>query len=337
MRDSEVPIRATALRGFATLVDELGGSGPELLSACGLDERTVAGQDTFVSVGIVERLLEGAASRLAVPDFGLRMAAQQDLDFMGPVAVAIENSRTIGEALECARRYLFVHSPALSLEPIADPLDNPEMIGLRYRLGSSPQSIDYGIAIVHRIFLLINGAVPYGLRTVQLPHPPLAPEAAYRDFFAAPVTFGSTSAVLRVPRQLLAAPVSGGNDLLRDMAIDYLETHFGHKGLPVSDLVAEIVADQLGFATPDLSKVSRLLKLHPRTLQRILSAEGTSFNHIVDEIRQDQTLKLITTTQLSFSQIATRVGMHEQSSFTRAVRRWFKTSPSQLRRRPDEG
>ena len=56
---------------------------------------------------------------------------------MGPVAVAIENSRTIGEALECAKRYLFVHSPALSLEPIADPLGNPEVIGLRYRLGAS--------------------------------------------------------------------------------------------------------------------------------------------------------------------------------------------------------
>jgi AraC-like DNA-binding protein len=331
VRDSEVPIRASALRGFAALVSELGGSGPEFLAASGLDETDVAGRDAFLSLGVVEGLLEGAASRLSVPDFGLRMAAQQDLDFMGPVAVAIENSRTIGEALECAKRYLFVHSPPLSLAPIADPLGNPEVIGLRYRLGTAAQSIDYGIAIVHRILFVINGAVPYGLRSVQLPHPPLAPEAVYKDFFAAQVTFGSTSAVLRVPRQLLLAPVSGGNDLLRDIAIDYLETHFGHKGLPVSDLVAEIVVDHLGFDTPDLSKVARLLKLHPRTLQRILSAEGTSFNNIVDEVRRDQTLKLITTTQLSFSQIATRVGMREQSSLARAVRRWFNTSPSRLR------
>ena len=213
MRDSEVPIRASALRGFAALVSELGGSGPEFLAASGLDETEIAGRDAFLSLGAVERLLEGAASQLSVPDFGLRMAAQQDLDFMGPVAVAIENSRTIGEALECAKRYLFVHSPALSLEPIADPLGNPEVIGLRYRLGTAAQSIDYGIGIVHRILFLINGAVPYGLRSVQLPHPPLAPEAVYKDFFAAQVTFGSTNAVLRVPRQLLLAPVSGGNDV----------------------------------------------------------------------------------------------------------------------------
>jgi AraC-like DNA-binding protein len=334
LRATDVPIRASTLRGFAVLVSALGGSGPELLSASGLDEREIAGRDTFVSVRQLEGLLEDAAARFSAPDFGLRMAAQQELDFMGPVAVAMENSRTIGEAVECAKRYLFVHSPAMSVEPIADPLGNPEVLGLRYLLGTanaSPQTTDYGIGIVHRVMLLINGGEPYGLRSVQLPHTRLAPEAAYKDFFGVPVKFDATNAVLRIPRQLLLAPVSGGNELLRDIAIDYLETHFGHKQLPVTDLVAEIVADHLGFDSPDLTKVARLLKLHPRTLQRLLSKEGRTFNEIVDEVRQTQTLHLITTTGLSFSQIATRVGLREQSSLARAVRRWFNTSPSRLR------
>jgi AraC-like DNA-binding protein len=334
VRDTDVPIRASTLRGFAALVTALGGSGPELLSAGGLDETEIAGRDTFVSVRLLERLLEDASSRLSVPDFGLRMAAQQGLDFMGPVAIAMENSRTIGEAVECAKRYLSVHSPAMSLEPIADPSGNPEVAGLRYRLGTanaSPQTTDYGIGIVHRVMLVINGGAPYGLRSVQLPHPRLAPAVVYRDFFGAPVRFDANNAVLRVPRQLLLKPVSGGNELLREIAIDYLETHFRHEQLPVSDLVAEIIADQLGSDSPDLPKVARLLKLHARTLQRLLSKEGRTFNEIVDEVRQTQTLNLITTTGLSFSQIATRVGMREQSSLARAVRRWFNTSPSRLR------
>jgi AraC-like DNA-binding protein len=334
LRDTEVPIRASTLRGFSALVTALGGSGPELLAESGVDEKEIARRDAFVSVRLLERLLEDAASRLAVPDFGLRMAAQQGLDFMGPVAIAMENSRTIGEAVECAKRYLSVHSPAMSLEPIVDPLGNPDVVGLRYRLGTanaSPQTTDYGIGIVHRVMLLVNGGAPYGLQSVQLPHPRLAPAADYRDFFGAPVKFGDTNAVLRVPRQLLSAPVRGGNELLRDIAIDYLETHFGHKQLPVSDLVAAIAADNL-VLSPDLTKVARLLKLHPRTLQRHLSAEGKTFNDIVDEVRQRQTLNLITNTDLSFSQIATRVGLREQSSLARAVRRWFNTSPSRLRR-----
>jgi AraC-like DNA-binding protein len=333
LRDTEVPIRASTLRGFSALVTALGGSGPELLAESGVDEEEIARRDAFVSVRLLERLLEDAASRLAVPDFGLRMAAQQGLDFMGPVAIAMENSRTIGEAVECAKRYLSVHSPAMSLEPIVDPLGDPDVVGLRYRLGTanaSPQTTDYGIGIAHRVMLLINGGAPYGLQSVQLPHPRLAPAADYRDFFGAPVKFGDTNAVLRVPRQLFSAPIRGGNELLRDIAIDYLETHFGHKQLPVSDLVAAIVADNLALSL-DLTKVARLLQLHPRTLQRHLSAEGKTFNDIVDEVRQTQTLNLITRTDLSFSQIATRVGLREQSSLVRAVRRWFNTSPSRLR------
>jgi AraC-like DNA-binding protein len=334
LRDTELPIRASTLRGFSALVTALGGAGRELLAASGVDEKEIAGRDTFVSVRLLEQLLEDASARLSVPDLGLRMAAQQGLDFMGPVAIAMENSRTIGEAVECAKRYLSVHSPAMSLEPIADPSGSPEVVGLRYRLATanaSPQTTDYGIGIVHRVMLVINGGAPYGLRSVQLPHPRLAPEAVYRDFFGAPVRFDASNALLRVPRQLLLAPISGGNELLREIAIDYLETHFRHEQLPVSDLVAEIIADHLGFDSPDLPKVARLLKLHPRTLQRLLSREGRTFNEIVDEVRQSQTLNLITTTGLSFSQIATRVGMREQSSLARAVRRWFNTSPSRLR------
>jgi len=328
-----MPIRASTLRGFTTLANELGGSGPELLSASGVDQAEIAGRDSFVSLRQLEGLLEDAASQLSVPDFGLRMAAQQDLNFMGPVTVAIENSRTIGEAVECAKHYLSVHSPAMSLEPVADPTGNPEMVGLRYRLAGaypSPQTTDYGIGIVHRVLALINSGAPYGLRSVNLPHSRLAPETAYRDFFGAPVTFDANNAVLRIPRQFLSAPISGGNELLRVIAIDYLETHF-HRQSPVSDLVAEIVADHLGFDSPDLTTVARLMNLHPRTLQRLLSREGRTFHEIVDQVRQRQTLNLITTTGLSFSQIATRVGLREQSSLARAVRRWFNTSPSRLR------
>ncbi|MEU1005099.1 helix-turn-helix transcriptional regulator [Streptomyces tibetensis] len=201
---------------------------------------------------------------------------------------------------------------------------------------SSPQAIDYGIGIVHRVLTLINGAAPYGLRSVLLPHARLAQESSYRKYFGAEVRFDCPSAVLRVPSQLFSTPVSGGNDLLRDIAMDHLETHFGHQHVPMSDLVAAILSEQLGSGGPDLPKVARLLSLHPRSLQRSLSKEGTTFSGVVDRVRRSQALDLITTTDLSFSQIAARLGMHEQSSLTRAVRRWYDTSPSRLRHKGQE-
>jgi len=334
LRDIDLPIRASVLWGLSALVSGIGGGGPELLATYGFDEAKIAEGDSFVSLRLVERVLEEAADRFALPDLGLRMAAQQDLHMLGPLAIAMENSRTIGEAVRSASRYLFMFSPAISLEETEDPLRSPGVVGLRYAsttMNASPQTIDYGIGMVHRVLTLINGDAPYGLRSVQLPHPRLAPESAYRDYFGAEVRFDCPNAVLRVPSRLSSMPVSGGNDLLRDIATDYLETHFGDTDVPISDLVAAIVGEQLGAEGPDLPSAARLLSLHPRSLQRLLSAEGTTFTGVVDRVRRSRALDLITTTSLPFSQIAARLGMHEQSSLTRAVRRWFDTSPSKLR------
>jgi AraC-like DNA-binding protein len=333
LRANDLPIRASILRGLSSVVAEVGGDGAELLAAYGFDQANIVEGNSFVSLRLVDRVLEAAASEYAIPDLGLRLAAQQDLHMVGALAIAMENSRTMGEAVLCASRYLFVYSPAISLAEIEDPLGTPGSIGLRFALttGASPQTIDLGIGIVHRVLTLVNDQAPYGLRSVLLPHAPLAPESTYRAYFGADVRFDGPSAVLRVAERFRSMPVTGGNDLLRDIAIDYLETHFGHQDVPVSDLVAAIVAEQLGFDGPDLSKVARLLSLHSRTLQRSLSEEGTSFTGVVDHVRRTQALELIANTDLPFSLIAARLGMREQSSLTRAVRRWFDTSPSKLR------
>jgi AraC-like DNA-binding protein len=335
VRDNDLPIRAAILRGLPALVSEVGGVGGGFLAAYGIDERWTAQHDAFVSLRVVERVLEDAARRLDLPDFGLRMAARQDPHVLGPLAIAIENSSTIGEALACASNYFFVLSPALSHEVIPDPLENPAVVGIRFASTTgrvSPQSLDYGLGMVHRVVRLVNGGGSYGLRSVQLPHPALAPEATYREHFGAEVAFDAPHAVLRVPRQLLDVPVTGGNQLLRDIAVEFLETHFGQEDVPVSDLVTAILEGQLGPDQPDLAKVARLLSLHPRSLQRLLADEGVGFKDLVDRVRREQARTLITTTDLSFTQIAVQVGLREQSSLTRAVRRWFGTSPSGLRR-----
>ena len=335
MRDTDTPIRAGILRGLPALIGERDGSGEDFLASYGVDVRSTAQHDAFLSVRLVERVLEEAALRFGVPDLGLRMAAQQDVQILGPLAIAMENSSTVGAAVDCASRFLFALSPALSLDVIADPLENPSALAIRYASTtgiSSPQSIDYGLGMVHRVLTVVSGGGSYGLRSVHVPHPPCASEAAYREHFGTEVVFGTPEALLRVPRHLLALEVSGGNDLLRSIAVDFLETHFGRKEVPVSDLVTAILEGQLGPDRPDLAKVARLLSLHPRSVQRLLAREGVGFKDLVDRARREQAHKLITTTDRSFTQIAVQLGLREQSSLTRAVRRWFDTSPSALRR-----
>jgi AraC-like DNA-binding protein len=329
-------VRAAGLRGLPALIEELGGDGGALLRAVGIDPAALDSDDAVLRTLDAGRALETAAAQLDCPDLGLRLAAKQDIAVLGPLAIAIENSATLGEALDCAARFLFVHSPALTVTQVADPAGRPGVVGLRYASTEldpfPPQVCDNGLGLLHRIISLLAGG-RYGLRSVHLTHRPLAPVARYTEFFGADVRFAQDAAVLRVPSTLSDATVAGGNRVLREIALDYIRTHFPQPEQSLEQRVRQLLTQSLGSAPADIAAVGRRLQIHPRTLQRRLSASGITFDKILDDVRRQTAHRLITTTDLPFTQVTAMVGLTEQSALSRAVRRWFGTSPRELRRR----
>lgn len=328
-------VRAAGLRGLPQLIDELGGDGRALFRRYGVDATLPDTDDAVIPSMAAGRILEASAADRDCPDLGLRLAARQDIAVLGPLAIAIENSATLGEALDCATRFLFVHSPALTVAQVPDPSGRPGVTGLRY--GSTemdpmpPQVCDNGLGLLHRITILLAGG-RYGLRSVHLTHSPLAPVARYTEFFGADVRFGRPAAVLRVPAALTDAAVSGGNRVLREVALDYIRTHFPAPEQPLEQRVRRLITQSLGSSPAGLAAVARRLRVHPRTLQRRLAAEGTAYDKILDDVRRQTAHRLITTTDLPLSQVTAMIGLTEQSALTRAARRWFGTSPRNLRR-----
>jgi AraC-like DNA-binding protein len=192
---------------------------------------------------------------------------------------------------------------------------------------------DSGLGLLHRIIVLLGGG-RYGLRSVHLPHRPLAPVARYTEFFGADVRFGQRDAVLRVPQSLTGTRVAGGNRVLREVALDYMRSHFPAPEETSAERVRRLVAQSLGSAPVGIAAVARMLRMHPRTLQRRLAAEAVTYDAILDDVRRQAAFRLITATDLPFAQVTAMVGLTEQSALTRAVRRWYGRSPRELRREP---
>jgi AraC-like DNA-binding protein len=334
-------VRAAPLRGLPALVDELGGDGPALLARFGVPPDAPDSADAMVPAGTLARVLETAAAELGRPDLGLLLADRQDTGVLGPLAVALENSATFGDALEVASRFLFVASPVLRVARIPDPEGRPGVVGLLYAAAAlhgdaasaadSPQAVDLGLGLFHRIIALLHGG-PYGLRSVHLPHPPLAPVSTYVEHFGTDVRFGREAAVLRVPAHLLATALPGSNPVLRELALDYLDHHFTDPGHPVSDRVRLLLSRSLGSSSVRIGQVARLLNTPQRTLQRRLAAESTTFDAILDDVRRTTAHRLITGTDLPLTQVTALIGLTEQSALTRAAHRWFGRSPRAMRR-----
>ncbi|MDI3403363.1 AraC family transcriptional regulator [Streptomyces cavernicola] len=329
-------IRAASLRGFVPLVEGLGGDADGLLARFGLTRQGLESDEDLIPITANDLVLDSAADELGCPDFGLRLAEAQDLSILGPLAVVIESSSTVAEALAVASTYMFVHSPALSVAVEADPRRGRGVVALTYRKDVhespySPQAIELGLGLFYRVSVMLVGSRA-GLRSIEIPHRPLSPVSRYTGFFGADVAFGRPTAALRVERRLLDEQFATADEAIRRLAVEYLAGHYPDPARKLSTQVRRALAGSLGTAPPAIAGVARLLSVHPRTLQRKLAAEGASFASILDEVRRDAAHRHLTTSDLPLGQVAALVGFTEQSTLSHAVRRWYGSSPRELRR-----
>jgi AraC-like DNA-binding protein len=326
-------IRSAGLRGFRDTVTELGGDPERYAAAAGLPVEALDADDLLVSDVAVAETLERAARELGRPDLGLRIAGRQELGMLGPLALAIQNSPTVSDALDCTSRYLFVHARSLTLSLEPDPYGARGVGALRYGLQpglpAPVQGTDLGLGFLHRAIRSLVGR--YGLRTVELPYRPPAPLAVYEEFFGVPVRVGRPAAALRVPLSLGNQPLTGGDENVRRLALAFLAERAAGAGPSVVPRVRGALQQSLGTASVDIGSVARLLNIHPRTLQRRLSTEGTTFGDLLDDVRRQEARRYLTTTDLPLSQVAGLLGLSEQSALTRCSRRWWGRPPSEVR------
>ena len=330
-------IRAASLRGFSALVTELGGDPAELLERFGIAPQTLQDEDGLLSITAHDRMLDAAADALDCPDLGLRLAERQDLTILGPVARAIRSAETATEALDSAAQFMFVHSPVLTIGVDEDPWGRRGVVALTYRKELaespySPQAIELGLGVFYQVAVQLLGHST-GLRSVEIPHGPLSPVDRYLDFFGADVKFDRPVAALCADRRVLDSAFATADEQIRRGALDHLADAYADPAASLANQVRRVVSESLPGQIPPLATVARTLLLHPRTLQRRLAVVDTTYERVVDDLRRDRAHRFITTTDLTFIQIADLVGFAEQSTLSHAVRRWFGVSPGELRRR----
>jgi AraC-like DNA-binding protein len=171
------------------------------------------------------------------------------------------------------------------------------------------------------------------LHQVWFPHAAVATEAMYRARFNAPLVFRADQAALAVAETDLELAISENIRELHDVATRYLESRLSRGSTSLTVQVRQAIEALLGTGTCSNDEVARALHMHPRTLQRRMREEGTTFGAIKDEARRDLAQRYLSQPDLPLTQITALLGYSEQSAFGRSCRRWFDTTPRQERAR----
>jgi AraC-like DNA-binding protein len=83
---------------------------------------------------------------------------------------------------------------------------------------------------------------------------------------------------------------------------------------------------------PSVETVARQLGTTPRTLQRRLREEETSFQQVLDEVRREVALTHMRSRRATIDEVAFLLGFEKPNSFHRAFKRWTGVSPGEFRR-----
>ena len=328
-------VRASGLRGYMTLMRQLGADPQPALRRHRIAPESLQDEDALIPMRAVMQLLEASAALTGCPDFGLRLSQHRDIGLLGPLAIAIQNAPTVAQAVDYCIRYLFMHAPglAISVHDSSPFAKNSAELRIELQLERLPpqrQAIDLCLGDLHHALKLLAGD-RYRLRATSLPHEALAPRSVYARFFGAPIHFAQAHAGLHIARSTLEVHLPSVNESLRQIAVDYL-SRLEAPGQSLTSRVRQALRHTLGGAGGKKTDIADLLGMHPRTLQRHLKTEGTTFEILREDVRKEVALRYLRETQIPLKQLTGVLGLSEESALARSCRRWFGMPPSQLRR-----
>ncbi|MEJ8853705.1 AraC family transcriptional regulator [Variovorax robiniae] len=329
-------IRAAALAGYEQQATEAGLSPAVQLRRAGLSLAALRDPDRLIPYPDMIALLEHSAQASEQPDFGLRLSQRQGLEILGPVAVITENAADIAQAFALTGRYMFVHSPAIrvTVEPVGGA--SGRWVDFCFDIEIEPrppcvQAVELALGVMVRCAHML-GQGEFRPHEILLPHARAKGSARHEQLLGAPCRFNQPQAAVRLSARDVRRPLHGSNPMLREMAQRYIDTQFIEPSKPFSDRVRQIVQRLLGTERASHQSVSQMLAMHPRTMQRRLVEEGTSFEKIKDEVRRTMVESMMRSADPpSLSVLMAMLDYADASTLTRSCRRWFGVPPTALR------
>jgi len=318
-------ISVALLRPLVELMGRLEIEAAPVLAALGIDDATTP--ETYVAGDVVDRCLEAVAEKRRDPAFALtlaRAAAERPVGMFGHM---VWLSGTLRDALTRASKFWAMVSRRSTLSFDEGP---GAIATVRQRpVGDLPHGrilTEYAFAsLALRARAATTGE--FALRAVRFGHAGEA-SAAYREVFAAPVTFGAGVDELELDAAQLELRLAGADPITSaalEAKVAQLAATAARRS-PFLDRVRRAVAIDLEQAASPTA-IARRLGVSARTLRRHLEHEGGTLRALVDDVRRERADELLAA-GTPIKEIAFALGFSEPSAFSRAYKRWTGRAPN---------
>jgi AraC-like DNA-binding protein len=320
------------VKGVADALNAEGLDVAALFDDAGLDMTALSDADSRFPTEGVSRLWQLAVTRSGDPAIGLANSNIARPASFDVVAYTMMSSPHLLGVLERVSRYLGIVSDAASIVITEDNEGyrmNLELFG-----GGEPvprQRFEFDLITVLSFCRWVTNRDLRPL-ALELRFPPPADLRPYEDAFKCPLRFKAPVNALLFARADVISPLPTAHPVLAEvherLASERLQ-RLDH--VQILSRVRGAIIRCLPDGEPLRTAVAAALEMSERTLQRRLEAEETSFQRLLDDTRRELAQQYLGQTEVSLADATYLLGFGDQSSFFRACKRWFGTSPRRYR------
>lgn len=310
-----------------------------ICSAAGIPLRALAQSDSRFTPDQLTAVWTRASEALDDPYIGLHVGAFVQLSALGVVGYLLQSSSSLAAAVECASRYTSLAGNVLNLSHRTERnawhltfrLQQPVPRGASFVLS---QITDASMSIVGRALGTLSNRDVRPLH-VRFAHAKPPEVAEYERIFKTRPEFGRDENALIYDRGVRDLAVTFSNPQIHQLferhAIALLKVLEEQDDL--TGKVKMIIVDHIRDEDLSAKQVAEALFMSPRTLQRKLAREGTTFRDLVDEVRCDLACDYLVRLGTSVTDTALLVGLSGPSAFVRSFKRWTGYSPKDYQSR----
>lgn len=311
----------------------------EALAFLGLDVDAVRARvgelpcepDALVPAQQYNDMWGAAQAQYGLPGLPTALAMAVPFGAFGAIDYLAGSAETVGAACESVLSHLSMVAIDVGLQH-ETMTDGSHLLEVR-GVGAMPGvALEFTLAlIVGRLRYLVGDG--FQLVAVALPVEAPTHDSVRSRLWNAQLTYDHSCASFTMAATVWAMPIHRADAYLHaTLQRVAAQLQLARPNLPeLEQALRARLRDALGQGCADSQRMASLLGISQRTLQRRLQDLGRSFSTVVEDFKRDEALRLLQDDREHLVHIAARLGYAEQTSFTRAFRRWTGETPGAWR------
>lgn len=304
------------------------------LALAGIDHDAPWDPKVMITAVSYYEMLEAMAEQIDVTELPVHVGASMRCDDYGALGLAWKAAPTLSGSCRRIERYARLWTGVVTYELREHPhgtlfvlhREGERRLGLRL---SNEATLASAVALSRQVC-----PVPYAPLEVFVRHPAPKTTAFHEKWFGCLVTFNSEIDAVLISNEAMERPNILGDKGISQYLAAHLDAELASIDTPPAIVreAKDAIAQSLSEGAPRVADIAKGLGLSARSFHRRLAEYGMNFQVLTEETRRELAEGLLKDEQHSLAEVAFLTGFSEQSSFTRAFKRWLGQTPASYRK-----